>query len=462
MSQLKPLPQVLAKRRLTFPGGVHPPEHKEITERLAIERLPLPPEIILPLAMHAGAPACPQVAKKDEVARAQLVGEAEGFVSAPLHSPVFGTVTDVTAVPHQGGRMVSAILIKTDVAQTEEAIAAETHQTVAADLDLSAHEPAQITSAAKDAGLVGLGGAAFPTYIKLTRNEKKPTDIVLLNGSECEPYLTADHRLMLEQPGPIIAGLRLAMKATGATRGAIGIEDNKPDALRTMGAAIAAANLPEQIEVVALKTKYPQGGERSLIPAITGRAVPLGSFPPDVGVAILNVGTAAALALAVAHGRPLIERVLTLTGPGIARPGNLLVPIGTPIRYLIEQRGGCTTDAARVILGGPMMGPAAAQLDLPVMKGMSGITVLTEQQTRPRQEVACIRCGRCVDACPSGVMPALLARLIIKRHIQEAVDQHLFACVECGTCSYVCPSSIPLVQYLRSGKGLARKLPRNA
>ncbi|MBD3236513.1 MAG: electron transport complex subunit RsxC [Candidatus Eisenbacteria bacterium] len=462
MQQLKPLPRDLTQGARSFPGGVHPSEHKEITEALAIERLALPSQIILPLAMHAGAPARPTVGKKDEVARAQRVGEASGFVSAPVHSPVFGTVSDVTAVPHQSGRMVRAILIRTDIERTQEAIEAEAEQRVDADLDLSPYEPRKITEAAKEGGLVGLGGAAFPTYIKLTRIEKKPTDIALLNGSECEPYLTADHRMMLEQPGAILAGLRLAMKATGASRGAIGIEDNKPDALRTMRQALSAAGVPEPIDIVALKTKYPQGGERSLIPAITGRAVPVGGFPPDAGVAILNVGTAAALAYAVAHGRPLIERVLTLTGPGIAQPGNLLVPIGTPIRHLVEQRGGPTEDAARVILGGPMMGPAAAQLDLPVMKGMSGITILTEAQTRPRKEVACIRCGRCVDVCPSGLMPATLARLVIKRRIAEARDQHLLACVECGSCAYICPSHIPLVQYLRSGKALVRALPKES
>lgn len=263
---------------------------------------------------------------------------------------------------------------------------------------------------------------------------------------------------MLEDPAAIVAGLRLAMKATGATRGAIAVEDNKPDAIRTLRETLRAAHIPEKIAVARLKTKYPQGGERSLIPAVTGRAVPVGGFPPDIGVAILNVGTAAALARAVVYKQPLIERVLTLTGPGVRQPGNLLVPIGTPIGFLVAQRGGLTADAGRVVLGGPMMGPCAASLELPVMKGMSGITVMTAAASAS-EEQPCIRCGRCVDACPSGLMPAALARLVIKRRIPEAVALHLNACVECGTCTYVCPSRIPLVQYFRSGKILARQLP---
>jgi len=459
-AQLKSIPEGLEKRHFTFTGGVHPPGHKEITADLAIERLPVPPHIILSTVMHVGAPAKPIVAKKDEVTRGQIVAEPAGFVSAPVHSPVCGIVSDVAAVPHQSGRMVTAILIKTDPAKTEVAIQAEASQQVPADSNLSSYPPEQIGAAARTAGIVGLGGAAFPTSIKLVRNEKNPTDIVLLNGTECEPYLTADHRMMLENPGAILAGLRLAMKATGAPRGVIGIEDNKPDALSALRAAVRSAAMAERIEVAALKTKYPQGGERSLIPALTGREIPVTGFPPDIGVAILNVGTAAALAFAVVHRKPLIERVLTLTGRGVRNPGNLLVQIGTPLSFLIEQRGGLTDDAARVILGGPMMGPAVAGLDLPVMKGMSGITVLTQPDARPRKEFACIRCGRCVDVCPLNLMPASLARLVIARKIEAAVDLNLNACVECGTCSYVCPSNIPLVQYFRSGKALARQLPK--
>ena len=457
MASAKSIPKALEGRKFTFRGGVHPPEHKGIAEEKAIQRVPLPPEIILPVAMHAGAPAKPIVEKKAEVERGQLVAEAGGFVSAPVHAPVSGTVTDVAPRPHQSGRMVTALLIKTDAEKTAEIIRREEAQTIPADLDIGPFAPEQIVERVKNAGIVGLGGAAFPTFIKLTRNERKPTDIVLLNGSECEPYLTADYRVMLEQPAAVIAGLRLAMKATGAPRGAIAIEDNKPDAAARLRETLRAANVPESIEVCELRTKYPQGGERSLIPAVTGRAVPVGGFPPDIGVAILNVGTAAAVAAAVAYERPLIERVLTVTGPGIANPGNLLVPVGTPLSFLIEQRGGASEAVTKVLLGGPMMGPTAANLNLPVMKGMSGVTLLERAQTKAHRTLPCIRCGRCVDICPSGLMPALLARLSQRRRAEEAASAHVLACVECGSCSYVCPSQIPLVQHIRTGKLLARQ-----
>jgi len=458
MASLKPLPTVLEGRRLTFKGGVHPAENKNIAEHLALERAPLPPEVWLPLSMHAGAQAKPVVAKPDEVRRGQLVAEAGGFVSAPIHSPVCGTVKEIAALPHQSGRMVPTIVIATDVEATGEVLVAEAERQVPADLDLAPFSAAQIVERVKTGGLVGQGGAAFPTFIKLVPPKDKPTEVVILNGTECEPFLTADHRLMLEMPGPIIAGLRLAMKATGAQRGVIGIEDNKPDAIETLRRAVREAKVPERIEVCALSTKYPQGGERTLIPVLTGRAVPVGGFPPDIGVAIFNVGSALSIAHAVVYNQPLIERVMTLTGHGVARPGNLLVQIGTPLHFLIEQRGGCTTDAALVILGGPMMGPTAASLNLPVLKGMSGVTVLTRPDVRPRREYACIRCGRCVDACPLGLTPALLARLGERRRPEEAVRNHINACVECGCCAYVCPSHIPLVQYLRSAKAQARAL----
>ncbi len=458
MAVLNPIPSRLEGRKLSFKGGTHPPGHKEISREQAIERAPVPPEIRLPLSMHAGAPATPVVAKKDEVSRGQLVAEPGGFVSAPIHSPVVGVIKDILPQPHQSGRMVPTIVIQTDVEKTEEALSQETAPDERADIDISDQAPEKILGAVKDAGIVGLGGAAFPAFIKLTPNKQKPIDIVILNGTECEPYLTADHRLMVERPGIVIAGLRLAMRATGAQRGAIGIEDNKPDAIASIRRALRESQVAERIDVCELKTKYPQGGERNLIPAITGRAVPVGGFPPDVGVAIFNVGTAAAMAEAVLHGKPLMERVLTLTGRGLRNPGNLLALIGTPLQFLIDQRGGLTEDASIAILGGPMMGPAAASLDLPVLKGMSGVTVLTREQTEPRREYPCIRCGRCVDTCPLGLMPALLARLSQRRRAEDALRCHLLACVECGTCSYTCPSNIPLVQYIRSGKALARQL----
>jgi electron transport complex protein RnfC len=460
MAVLQQIPEKLEGRRLTFAGGVHPPGHKDITAQRPIERAPLPPQIMLPVAMHVGAPASPVVAKKDVVTRGQVIAEAAGFISAPIHSPVSGSIQEIAPQPHQNGRMVPTIVIKTDIEKTAEQIAADDQQEIRADQDLSSYGPEQISEAVKAAGIVGLGGAAFPSFVKTLRNKDHPTDIVILNGTECEPYLTADHRTMLETPAPIIVGLRLAMKATGAPRGAIGIEDNKPDAIEALRAATRAANLAERIEVCALKTKYPQGGERSLIPAITGRPVPVGGFPPDIGVSIFNVGTAVAMAQAVIHGRPLMERVLTLTGNGLQNPGNLLALIGTPLRFLVDERGGTTADAAMIILGGPMMGPTAAGLDLPVLKGMSGITILTRSEIPQRPEHACIRCGRCVDVCPLGLSPAMLARLGQRKRGEEAHRLNVMACVECGTCAYVCPSNIPLVQYIRTGKALAMALQK--
>ncbi len=458
MAVLKPIPGRLEGRLPSFQGGVHPSEHKDSTAQLPTERAPLPPELILPLSMHAGAPAEPVVEKKGEVVRGQMIAKASGFVSAPIHSPVCGTVKEIAPRPHQSGRMAPAIVLAVDAEKTEALIAAEETAPIEAGIDLGAYAGESIISAVRDAGIVGLGGAAFPSFIKLLPNEKKPADIVILNGTECEPYLTADHRAMLEMPGQIIAGLRLAMKATGASRGAIGIEDNKPDAIEAMKRALREAGVPDAIEICTLKTKYPQGGERTLIPVITGRTVPIGGFPPDVGVSIFNVGTAAAIATAVVRGTPLMERILTLTGRGVRNPGNLRVQIGTPLSFLIEQRGGLTGDAGMVILGGPMMGPTAANLDLPVLKGMSGVTILTAGQTKAARGYPCIRCGRCVDACPMGLMPALLMRLCQHRRPADALAAHLMACVECGTCGYVCPSHIPLVQYIRSGKTQARAL----
>lgn len=458
MASLKPIPERLEGDKLTFPGGIHPPGNKHISESCAIERAPIPPEVWLPLSMHVGAPATPVVEKKTDVTRGQVVAQAAGFVSAPIHSPVTGVVKDILALPHQSGRMVNTLIITSDIEKTEAAIEAEKAQTITADCDISRFSPEQIIEKVKSAGIVGLGGAAFPGFIKMMSSEEKPIEIVILNGTECEPFLTADHRIMIETPEPIIAGLRLAMKASGALRGVIGIEDNKPGAIETMRRCIRDAKLSEKIEVCGMRTKYPQGGERNLIPAITGRTVPVGGFPPDIGVAIFNVGTAQAIAQAVIHDKPLIERVLTLTGNGINRPGNLLTLIGTPLQFLIDQRGGVAHNAAMVILGGPMMGPTAPSLNYPVLKGMSGITVLTEDEVDARKEFACIRCARCVDICPLKLSPAIIARFSQRQRPEKAVANHLHACVECGSCSFVCPSNIPLVQYIRSGKIQARKL----
>jgi len=353
----------------------------------------------------------------------------------------------VTTLPN--GRHVRTVPIKTGPEQLAgEALRQEIFGGDWPTSGFDALAPEQIAAAAHEAGLVGLGGAAFPTHVKLMRNEKRPVDALLLNGCECEPYLASDYRLMVEAAAPIVTGALLAARACGAKRMVIAVEDNK----RPAAEALRQAAEGTVVQVAVVRTKYPMGGERQVVPAVFRRDVPTGGLPLDVGVVVMNVGTAAALARAVLRGKPLTHRVVSVTGAGIARPKNLLVPVGASYADLIEYCGGLRPDAARVIAGGPMMGFALNALNVPVTKGTSGVVVLTHDEVRRSEETACVRCGRCVDVCPLRLVPSRMALASRYGDLELARRYHLQACVECGCCAYVCPAGIPLVQLMRVGK----------
>jgi len=433
----------------TFKHGVHPPERKHLSEDLPIEVVPSPKLVQLPMLQHVGAPSIPVVKAKDVVAFGDMVCKSGGFVSAPLHAPIAGKVlkSAVTTLPN--GRHVQVIPIKADGEQLEGQALMDEILGGEWPLDaLTQYDRQTITDAISNAGIVGLGGAAFPAHVKYTPNDEKPIDTVLINGCECEPYLTPDYRVMLEGAPAVIAGAILAGCAAGARDIIIGVEDNKPEAVKVLQQAAQGTD----VKIAVLKTKYPQGSEKQLIMAVLKREVPLGGLPLDVGVAVSNVGTAAAIARAVLRGKPLTHRVVSITGNGIRHPKNLLVPIGISYRELIEYCGGLTEDAARIISGGPMMGFSFANLDAPVTKGTSAMTVLTAEDVRKAEETACIRCGRCVDACPMNLVPTKIALASRAKDVDLAQTYHIMACFECGSCAFTCPASIPLVQLVRTGK----------
>ncbi|MBI5196273.1 MAG: electron transport complex subunit RsxC [Nitrospirae bacterium] len=430
----------------TFERGIHPAEAKGLTSGSPITRADLPKRVVLPLSQHTGAPAKPEVQIGNLVKKYQLIGSAQGFVSAPVHASISGKVTAIAEFPHSSGRMIQSVVIESD--GNDEGLALKENPDY---LNLSAEE---IKTLIKDAGIVGLGGAAFPTNVKLSPPKEKPIDTVILNGAECEPYLTADHRLMLEQSEGIVSGLKIIMKALGVTSGYIGIENNKPDAIEKMKSAVSKEQC---LEVMPLTVKYPQGAEKMLIKAVKGREVPSKGLPMDAGCVVQNVGTAFAVYEAVRFGKPLIERVVSVTGNGIKKPKNLLVRIGTLVSELIEQCGGLSEKVIKVIAGGPMMGFAQWRLDVPVVKGTSGILTLTDDDYVPSEEYfSCIRCGSCIDACPMGINPSMLSILSEKGHYEEAKEYNLFDCFECGSCAYVCPSNRPMVQFIRLAKSMVK------
>lgn len=441
----------LANKRV-FARGVHPPELKDASCDKPIQAVMPPDDVVIPLWQHAGAPAEAAVETRTEVHIGTVLAEPGGFVSARIHSSVVGKTAGPTTAMIATGKRVPAIPIK--VTQTDQqTLQEQLEQYLSASFDATAADqvdPEKIVAAAKEAGLVGMGGAAFPTHVKLLRNDDKPIDTLLINGCECEPCLTADDRLMREAPSLIVRGALLAARAIGAGRTIIAIEDNKPMAIEMMQ---AAAEDQGKVEIAVCLTKYPMGGERQLIPAVLGRAVPTGGLPLDVGVVVLNVSSALSLAHAVDHGTPLTHRILTVTG-AVHSPGNYYVPIGVPISYLIEQAGGMRDDAAGVILGGPMMGATMADLNVPVTKGTSGITVLPRELARRRDETNCIKCGRCLDHCPLHLSPSRMAHAVKAGDFELANKYNLMACCDCGCCAYVCPAGINLVQYIKSGKAM--------
>lgn len=436
----------------TFARGVHPPYRKAMAADLAIEVLPPPSQVLIPLLQHLGAPCEATVTAKQEVALGDVIGQAEAFVSAPVHATVAGTVGIAAMTTLPNGRHVRAIPIQ--AAERQLAGPALWEELFGGDWPhsgLERHDPKQILEAIRAAGVVGMGGAGFPTHVKLTRNDKRPVDTLLVNGCECEPYLTADYRLMLQAPGPIISGTLLAALAAGAGRIVLAIEDNKPMAIQKVRQAASGTG----IKVVSVRTKYPQGGERQVVPAVLGREVPTGGLPLDVGVVVLNVATATAVARAVLRGKALTHRVVTVSGNGVAHPKNLLVPIGVSYGELIAHCGGLTDEAVRVVAGGPMMGFAVGDLDTPVTKGTGGVTVLTAEEVRRAAETPCIRCGRCVDVCPLNLVPTRIALAVRGGDLELARRYYVEACCECGCCGYVCPAGIPLVQLIRQGKAEA-------
>jgi Na+-translocating ferredoxin:NAD+ oxidoreductase subunit C len=425
---------------LTFRGGVHPREDKEATEHKPVEVLPLPARVYIPLSQHTGAPSKAVIEKGSMVKTGTLIGEPGGRVSAATHASVSGTVADVADLPHPlTGRRGPTVIIDSDGADTPDDTIRER--------DYSGFTTEQIVEVLRLSGVVGLGGAAFPTYFKLTPPKEKPIDTLLINGCECEPFLTADHRLMLEQPADIVEGVAIMSKVLGVKNVIVTIEDNKPDAVKTMTAAAASSGF----KVRKLKTKYPQGAEKQLIKATVRREVPSGGLPMDVGCVVQNVGTALAARDALRFNRPLYERVTTVTGPGIREPKNLRVRIGTPVRALIDFCGGYATDVGKLIMGGPMMGIAISTDEVPVVKGTSGILVLDPAAT-VFEEHDCIRCGRCIQACPMGLAPQRLNNLVRRGQLDAAKSEHVKDCIECGCCAYACPAKIRLVHQFKYAK----------
>jgi electron transport complex protein RnfC len=424
-------------------GGVHPPENK-ISANAKIEQLPLPKTVFIPVAQHIGAPATPVVNKGDAVKVGQLIAKSSSFVSTNIHAPVSGKVKKVDVAPDSTGYTKQGIFIDVEGDEWMEEIDRSEILVKTTGLDGKA-----IIQKIQDAGIVGLGGATFPTHVKLVPPMGMTAKILLINGVECEPYLTSDHRLMLEKPDEILVGTQLLMKAMNVEKAAIGIENNKPDAIQLL---TGKAKDYKGIEIVALKVKYPQGGEKQLIKAVTGREVPSGGLPIAVGAVVSNVGTAFAVYEAIAKNKPLFERVVTVTGKGVKRPSNFKVRIGTPTSELIEAAGGLPENTGKIISGGPMMGKALASVDVPVTKGTSGILLIEEKIANRPEYLDCIRCSRCVSVCPMGLEPYLLMTLGEKQIFDRAEQERVMDCIECGSCSYTCPSNRPLLDYIRFGK----------
>jgi Na+-translocating ferredoxin:NAD+ oxidoreductase subunit C len=421
--------------RQAFKGGVHPPDSKKATQSLAVERTPVPPLLTLPMSQHLGAPCSPVVTKGDRVRRGQLIGDVDAVVSAPIHSPVDGEVTEVSEILTISGARVLAVRIAPDEEQSFDRF-----------------EPVERgeddRATVRAAGIVGLGGAAFPSAIKLSPPKDMSISTVILNGCECEPYLTCDHRTMLEQPEKVVAGGRAIARMVGARRVVIGVEDNKSDAAEAL-----RAHADDDVEVLVLPTHYPQGAEKQLIFAVLGAEVPHGKLPAATGALVHNVSTAVAIAEALEEGRPLMERVVTVTG-NVVRPGNYLTLLGTPISALIEHAGGTTGEVGRIFAGGPMTGMALADLDVPVMKATGGVVVLDASDTSPEVigDQPCIRCARCVEACPMFLEPFAIGIYANRGDWDGTERYHALDCIECGCCSFICPTRRPLVQLIRQGK----------
>ena len=428
----------------TFPkGGVHPPENKLSADK-AIQTLAIPKQVAIPVSQHIGAPTKIIVKKKDKVMVGQIIAESGGFVSSNIHSSVSGTVFKIDNIIDTSGYKRQAVIINVEGDEWDKKIDKSTE--LVKEITLS---PEEIVKKTHESGIVGLGGATFPTHVKLSIPKDNTCDILIINGVECEPYLTSDHRLMLEKGDELMVGTQIFMKALKVDKAVIGIEKNKPDAISHL---TELSKNYKGITIETLKVQYPQGGEKQLIKAITGREVPSGGLPIHVGAVVQNVGTTLAVYEAVQKNKPLFERIVTITGKSVKNTGNYMTRIGTPITDLIEASGGLPEDTGKVISGGPMMGKALNSLDVPVAKGVSGILIIPKDEAKRREIKPCIRCAKCVTVCPQGLEPYLLMTLAELEYWEQAEAEHTMDCIECGSCSYTCPSDRPLLDLIRYGK----------
>ncbi len=428
-------------RLKTFPGGVHPHDHKHFSASAPIEQMPLPKRVVISMSQHIGAPSVPIVKVGDEVKTGQKIADGGGFVSIPQHASISGKVTKIDIFPHPAGASSLAIEISGD--------GSDDWIELSDDQDFMALSAEEMKNRVGEAGICGMGGAGFPTFVKLSPPEDKPIDTVILNGVECEPYLTADDRLMLEKTQEVVSGLRILMKILNAKQGMIGIEANKPDDIAAMNKILASES---GFRVVPLKLQYPQGAEKQLIFAATRRKVPAGGLPMAVGVVVQNVATAFAIYEAVRFKKPLVDRVISVTGSIVAHPKNLKARIGTPFSELLEYCGGATAGIGKIISGGPMMGFALPSLDAPLGKGSSGLVLMDEKEAKTLEERNCLRCARCVDVCPMNLLPSSIAQAVKAGEMEIALKAGLEDCMKCGSCAYVCPAQIRLVQWIDTGK----------
>lgn len=432
----------------TFKHGIHPETHKERTSEKSIERMPFSEQYLLPLSQHIGKPSKPIVQKKQKVRRGEMIAEPDGFVSVALHSPVDGVIEDIGLYLGPQGTEQPAIKIKTDLYSSQQFL-------IGKPIKLDDLNLASFTDHLQKAGIVGLGGAAFPAHVKFSIPKDKKCEIFMLNGCECEPYLTSDDRIMTEEAEKVLDGMMIVNQFLGAKRMVIAVEDNKIDAIIALEEAARINNWP--IEVLALQTKYPQGAEKMMISAILDQEVPSGKLPIDLGVMVSNVGTSVAISEYFRSGMPLIERIMTITGEALNNPSNLRINIGASLTEVLDYCGADLPNISHLILGGPMMGAVQKSLENPVVKGTSGVLVKSAEHVPINDQYNCIRCGRCVDACPLFLNPAILGIMAKKGLWDEMEEHHIMDCFECGSCSYICPSGIPLVQSFRVAKGFIRE-----
>lgn len=433
----------IAKALKSFRGGI-PAAHRKRTEDCVPSALPLPKKVVIPMVQHIGAPCIPLVSKGDYVKLGQKIADADSPLCAPIHASVSGTVTDIRPVLYAGGFDVMAIEIESDGAQ---ALSEEIIPPVLTDT-------ASYLRAVRESGIVGLGGAGFPTSVKLAPPADKPLDTLVINGAECEPYITADYREMIDRTKTVIDGIEAVMKITGIAKALIGIEANKPAALKKFASLLGNR---KDIAVVKLRSRYPQGGEKQMIYAVTGRIVPAGKLPSEVGVLVHNVATVSFIADYLRTGMPLVSKTITVDGSAVREPKNVIAPIGTPLREIFEFCGGFTEEPAKIIMGGPMMGVAQFSLDTAVVKQTNALLALTGAEARIRPESVCLKCGKCVDACPMNLAPLFINACVDKRMIEDTQKYRVNDCIECGCCSYVCPASRHLVQSIRYAKAELRR-----